>query len=280
MNPFSSIMSVYNTHWYGRFQKEIEPLKRCFGIDICGYTLVNEEGKYFQIFNYPELCDYYYDNKFYRNNPFHFHPSNYKNGSLLPYSLNVVGFQETHDNMQQSFGVNANYLMIHRRRGNFAHCFSMSTRNLEIPIVNIYLNNLRVLERFADHFLDEWNPENGLFDPFSLNMPDLIGKQFYKDYKSQIYQSEKVGKHAEFLKELKLLGNERELYLSLTNRERQCLNYILEGYTAAEIGEIIDLSRRTVEQYTDNLKGKLQCYSKSELYRRFYELKIMGLLHE
>lgn len=280
MSHFSRIMNVYTTHWYKRFLKEIEPLGRCFGIDLCGYTIVNDEGKYFQIFNHPELCDYYYENKFYKNNPFHFHPHNYVSGAMLPYSLNLDGFKQTHDDMQENFGVSGNYLMIHRRRGNFAHCFSFSTTKLAIPIVNIYMNNLRMIERFSDYFLDEWDPENGLFDPYSVNMPDLIGKQFYKDYKAQIYQTANIGDNQEFLKFLKLAGDEKKLYAQLTAREKQCIHYLLAGYTAVEIGDEINLSRRTVEQYLDQARGKLQCETKSDVFRRFYELKMLGLLNE
>jgi DNA-binding CsgD family transcriptional regulator len=52
---------------------------------------------------------------------------------------------------------------------------------------------------------------------------------------------------------------------NLSTRELECLFCILRGMTAKKCGEIIGLSKRTIEFYIDNIKNKLGCSSKSEL---------------
>ncbi len=53
--------------------------------------------------------------------------------------------------------------------------------------------------------------------------------------------------------------------VSLTERQLQCAEYLLQGKTAREIAEILGLSRRTIEYYIGNIKCKLECKNKVEL---------------
>jgi DNA-binding CsgD family transcriptional regulator len=55
---------------------------------------------------------------------------------------------------------------------------------------------------------------------------------------------------------------------SLSEREKECLQQLLLGKTAAEIGQSLHLSPRTVESYLENLKEKLSCDTKRELFSR------------
>jgi DNA-binding CsgD family transcriptional regulator len=52
---------------------------------------------------------------------------------------------------------------------------------------------------------------------------------------------------------------------ALSNRQRQCAEYLLQGLTAKEISQLLNLSQRTVEHYFDNLRKRLNCKNKSQL---------------
>lgn len=70
----------------------------------------------------------------------------------------------------------------------------------------------------------------------------------------------------------------RKLVVSLSDREIECLQQLLHGKTAMEIGQFLHLSPRTVESYLENLKEKLSCHSKRELVSRaqlFSRLKLI-----
>jgi DNA-binding CsgD family transcriptional regulator len=54
--------------------------------------------------------------------------------------------------------------------------------------------------------------------------------------------------------------------LKLSTRELECLFCILRGMTAKQIGERIQLSKRTIESYIENIKNKFGCRTKSELF--------------
>lgn len=51
----------------------------------------------------------------------------------------------------------------------------------------------------------------------------------------------------------------------LSTRELECLFCVLRGMSAKKIAERLQLSKRTVESYLENLKNKLGCETKAEL---------------
>jgi len=55
--------------------------------------------------------------------------------------------------------------------------------------------------------------------------------------------------------------------IELSEREKSCLRYLLEGKTAKETAILLHLSHRTIEYYFENLKDKLNCMTKRELLK-------------
>jgi DNA-binding CsgD family transcriptional regulator/predicted ester cyclase len=52
----------------------------------------------------------------------------------------------------------------------------------------------------------------------------------------------------------------------LSQKERECLKHFLSGKTAKETAICMKLSFRTIEYYFENIKSKLGCLTKRELY--------------
>lgn len=65
-------------------------------------------------------------------------------------------------------------------------------------------------------------------------------------------------------------------YDSLTQREREILKLIAEGYTTREIGEILFLSPKTVEWHRGNLMRKLKLKNKAELIKYAFRKGIIS----
>ena len=51
----------------------------------------------------------------------------------------------------------------------------------------------------------------------------------------------------------------------LTDCEIECINWLIKGKSAEEIGLILRLSRRTIESHINNIKKKTQCYKQFQL---------------
>jgi len=61
----------------------------------------------------------------------------------------------------------------------------------------------------------------------------------------------------------------------LTQRQEQCLYFMAKGMTMKQIAHAIGLSPKTVEHHIDALKIKLNCFSRSALIAKAFELGIV-----
>lgn len=64
----------------------------------------------------------------------------------------------------------------------------------------------------------------------------------------------------------------------LSKRERQCLQALLLGETAKEVASRYTLSFRTIESYYENLKNKLNCQTKRDLFKAAQALEKLQLI--
>ncbi len=60
---------------------------------------------------------------------------------------------------------------------------------------------------------------------------------------------------------------ERDTYNQLTDREREVLKLVVEGYTAKQIADMLAVSPKTVEWYKSTLMRKLNMHSRMDLIK-------------
>ena len=62
-------------------------------------------------------------------------------------------------------------------------------------------------------------------------------------------------------------NGDKDAYQSLTDREREVLKLVAEGYTAKEIANMLYISTKTVEWHKTSLMNKLNIHNKTELIK-------------
>ncbi|WED43517.1 response regulator transcription factor [Legionella cardiaca] len=62
----------------------------------------------------------------------------------------------------------------------------------------------------------------------------------------------------------------------LSKRQLDCLRHYAEGYTSRKIGDILDLSPRTVEHYLEAVKNKLNCSTRAELVKKALQMNLLS----
>src|SRR5262245_18334836 len=72
-------------------------------------------------------------------------------------------------------------------------------------------------------------------------------------------------------------GEEHDSYSALTEREREILKLVAEGYTNAQIGERLFISHKTVDTHRTHIMDKLNLHSRAELVK--YAMR-RGLLED
>jgi len=70
---------------------------------------------------------------------------------------------------------------------------------------------------------------------------------------------------------------EQDPYQQLTNREREVLKLVAEGYTAREIAEVLVVSPKTVEWHRTSLMNKLNIHSKTDLIKFAIRKRVITL---
>ena len=136
----------------------------------------------------------------------------------------------------------------------------IQSKNKEFTItgLNIYLISQGKIETIW-HFWDRL----GIFEQIGeVHVPPSLVKSGY---------------NLEILK-----GVGMELYSQkaslLSKRERECLIFLLQGKTAKETAANLGLSPRTVESYFENIKKKLECWHKGDLFETALILERLELL--
>ena len=59
---------------------------------------------------------------------------------------------------------------------------------------------------------------------------------------------------------------------NLTQRQFECLLYLVKGMTVKQIATTLELSPKTVEHYLEAVKGKLNCFSRAELIAKALQI--------
>lgn len=139
-------------------------------------------------------------------------------------------------------------------------------------LLPLYLNELPLFYHFIQYYIEEMNKIIIKMENDPIELYPLLGNSFLSSGFENVQMS-KVQKQ-QFLHHIKY----KEVGDTLSEREKQCLQALLQGKSAKATAAALDLSPRTVEHYLENAKQKLACYNKSDLFAKAKELKNMGLL--
>ena len=271
------LLNFYSSSFYEKYRKLAEPLNQCFGLDALFYSMTTPDGYFFQIGNLADPAHHYFSNQFYKHNPFICHPDNYNhNQIIITMDYPHKTYHDIQHKMQERFGV-GDTLVLYKKFEDSAHIFMPTSTNPKVPLNTIYLNNLSALNHFADYFVKEWRQYLIKMEPYMFNLEKHMGAKFFKSIQSKPTLTE-TAQREKFLRQIGVLDNQRCDVKSLSSREKDCIEEFLKGKSAAQIALALNLGRRTVEHYMDNIKMKLDCNSKSELFERLLVFKTHNLL--
>lgn len=256
MKETTAILRFFNTSYSDRVKSLCDPLKEAFGIDTFWHSTIGSNGEFTHISNTPEGTCHYFENQHYLNNPFLRHPDNYSEGFYLPSDMPEPSYTESQKNHNEKFGID-HLLFYCKHQKEFCHIFGFATSQKNLPMMTIYLNNIHLLHQFTEHFLERVT--SFPFETFKVELPQLVGPSFFTFDGSHRFPHRKSSL-------MKSLGYDLS---SLSTREKECLELFLKGKTAKETASLLNLSRRTVESYFENIKDKLGCFSKAEILQRF-----------
>jgi len=273
MEEIRKVLSFYSTKLSNQIKKLSEPLEN-LQLDGFWHSFVREDGGFFQIGNTPDVAEVYFSNHLYVHNPFVCHPKNYQhNQVLITGSFPDDKFQQAQKVVGDRLGFE-NILFIYKQCGSGMHCLHFSSSTPNIPLDSIFLQQSSLLSSFAEYYLAEWQQNFRFMDSFMIDIASAMGPKFFA-LNPKIQQ---LKNKAHTLKLLKKMGILDEFaFEELTEREEECAQHYLLGKTAGQIAAALKISRRTAEHHIENIKSKLGCSTKVELFAKLKTLQRFNL---
>lgn len=248
-NNLNDLVKKY-TIKHDRFIKNIcAPLKDCLGIPIFTYYTIEEDGRFGILSSCAEQLDFFYEEKLYLTNPYLKHPYLFRSGHTFVQATPDPTYLEL---SQQRFQVSNLFLTL-QRNSNCIEGFLFGTKTID-PNIN-YLNQLDLLNKFSSHFKREARSLIEQMKKDNYNLKNAKGKAFLEEDPSILLTSSDP-RTLQFLKTIS----------PLSARENECLELYKQGHSAQSSAAVLGLSQRTVEHYFENIKNKLGCVSKRELF--------------
>lgn len=250
----------YSIKYNKKIQKFCAPLKEHFGVNYFWYYKITSKGRYHCFGSHIEWMEHYYEERLHKANPFLRHPSNYCSGVSLIRKVDNSPFQESLNRGFKLFNVNLSLVLL-ERHPDFVEGYGFGTSLDSQTAEEMYLAELPLLNLFSKQFRKEFE---SLID---------LDEEAYVDLTSEpdFHKTPPLPKPNKVEDFLRKIG-----YFDLSGREREILFLISKGYSARQAADHLMLSSRTVEHYIENIKNKLNCFSKRELVQAAQEISSLG----
>jgi DNA-binding CsgD family transcriptional regulator len=238
----------------------IQPIKK-FGIHLFSYRKTFADGSRINFSNNADWLYDYFNLKLYQSSLFEYAIENYESGfSIWPLESKLSVFQ--HGRLYYNSDNGMTFTIKHADYCEF-YIFGAHKNNKQM--INVFINNLEFIKQFTEYF--HWRTielckkaEQSLIKitPNSNDPSQLI--YLYK--KSDYLDAKKIFND-------KTPSQESSVMQQLSPRERACIELLIKGKTAKEIGLQLNLAYRTIEFYLNNIRKKTGCRNKFELIRLF-----------
>lgn len=245
-------------------QKITAPLAVHFGITYFCYQKVTHDGQWLITSNNAQWLHHSAEQGFYRVDPSLVNPTFYQKGYSLPETHQDSILQETLIKDARSLFDLCHSLAIIEPTTDGCEYFFFSAPMSNVRIYNIYLQQLNNLKIFVSYFKENTLKLQQQMTDNPVDLKQLKGNLFYQN-DNLLITDDLNAINLAFLNDL----NRAYHFPKLTEREHDCLNYLLKGLTAKESAKVLGISPRTVEEYLAQLRYKLQCKDKGEVISKF-----------
>jgi DNA-binding CsgD family transcriptional regulator len=253
MTDLNHLVKNYTIRQDRKIKQLCTPLQKLIDLPVFVYHRIDAEGNLIALSNYPEQFEYYYAEKLYLSNPYLVNPQLLRSGCVAMRATKSDEFQESLNKVKMKFQLENPFLIV-ENHGKEMEGFFFATLNAKVDITPHYLSHLDALKSFGRYFVRESSHIIKKMAIEGYNLKDFKGELF-DTHDLELALSSQSSKMKKFFKEIS----------PLTQQERLCLEMFRQGNSAQSTAAKLNISRRTVEHYIDNVKIKLNCNSKWDL---------------
>lgn len=275
MSSWNEIIQDYIVRHSDDIQEATKPLHDHFGVSYFTYHRIDANGKYTVLHDRPDWAELYVGAEIYRQDPYLRHPDNYSSGLCMIENNGSEEYLETVFREAKKIELDLGVMVI-ERKADCVEFFGFAANKARSSLEKIYLNQPSLLKSFAGYFKQKLSGhilsmENGS----NFLLTDLKDKDFFSQ--RPVFPGIPKASHLAFLRDIGMARYVRYAEV-LSARERECLKLLVGGKSAKETAILLGLSPRTVESYFDNIKLKLSCVSKGQIFTIAERLRDLDLL--
>jgi DNA-binding CsgD family transcriptional regulator len=241
-----------------------EPIKRYFGATFFSYILFYPPNIRIELSMSPSgWIDHYYQHiedyhtKALKANPNESYSPGFYTWDRMP------NRQPLNRDMVNYFNI-SNLVMLYKMHDDHTECCHFGSTADNYKAQQLFVNHRDLLERFIEYFRER---AQVLIKKAKLQ-PILIPDQYKRDFSSAPPIASSFDREA-FINSTRILTPSQQLCeIPLSKRETESLRLYTQGKTAKEIGKILQLSNRTIENYLRTIKNKFGVTSKAALIHK------------
>jgi len=243
-----------------------------YGITSFGFTRIYNDCSRFVLSNRPDWVCHCYNKGYVYDTRLNKHPSCYQSGIYLWDAWDPSNVE--HERVGQDAGQNFNIgrgLTILEKKENWIDKFEFASTPDNYSINNFYMNNLDFLNNFIQSFKEHLN----VLIMQAINTRGIVPLSNHIDI-YQDYPDTRITNKLSIIPNTPGVSNKNS-QPRLTARELECIHWLIRGKTVPEIGVILNISKRTAEDYIANVKDKLGCYTLFQLGNKLNSLGLENL---
>ena len=265
-----------------KFIELCKPIAKYLGITHVIYVNIDKHGNIFSICTHPNWVERFLEEQYYKLDPFMVHPNNIHNG----FSFDNSSFdQEFKDRLLYDAIIKFNwcnsfaYIEKTTTGGYFGFDFGTTKDNYQI--FNRLINETRIIKKIIRDLHNKLTliikkdlQEN------KMNFAALKGDLFHSQ-KGLVFNEQYEHQHKiQLLKEVGFLScNDDQDFLTkmfLSPQEINCLRNYLSTHSIKKVSKDLNLATTTITSYIENIKNKLNCTNKNELFEKAEILESLG----
>lgn len=281
MSPFEEMTEKYSIKYNNKLRKVCAPLFDTFSINYFYYQFHSSDGKYGGIASNVDFVHEFCASKMQFNMPFITTFNWNSNHLYLVDKISEKNYTKYHSFLRET---SAKYKSKHefsltKKENNY--CLEYGFGMTPHSDINVLINNTALLKKFISYFESTFKNEiQLLFENPILLKEELgnfyIGQQSCEVKDFNLTENERIN----FLKQISNSEESNILDVKLTKREIEILKFYYKGKSASEVGRILNLSTRTVQNYLQVIKDKFMCSKKSQLFECLNQMNTNEIFKE
>ncbi len=245
------------------------PLQK-LNITHFSHVRIDKKKKFSAIGTNPGFTEHYLNNKYYTAD-IHMVDENKFGNFFVWDGIEFSGQSGKMCHEAGQFGIHNPFTIIEKHNDgiDYYHFASVSVNK---QINQVYLANLDLLHLFIAHFKENINKSRVLKKAYDLTF-DLDPNRTINFEDDSIHYD-----RSQFLQSIELKHPRLVIEnIRLSKRQSEVLRHVILGKTLKEISQLMNLSERTVRHYFENVKIKLNVFSRSELISKALDSKSLQL---